>query len=150
MVAQAAQAHSELALGQAREFEFSQSAVTLEMCLETHRLKTSPAFRVAMDIGAIAAGKFNEYRDFFQRFADLLGVSYQLYDDLEDAEANPASSVDCLMRTTNCSREDVRRVIMDQYEQYRRKAFECLEELSDVPLKILLWRLTGKVLKDVQ
>ena len=150
MVAQAAQAHSELALGQAREFELLQSAVTLEMCLETHRLKTSPAFRVAMDIGAIAAGKFNDYRVFFQRFADLLGVSYQLHDDLEDAEANPASSVDCLMRTTSCSREDARRVIMDQYEQYRRKAFECLDELTDVPLKILLWRLTGKVLKDVQ
>ncbi len=140
MVAQAAQAHSELALGQAREFELIQSAVTLEMCLETHRLKTSPAFRVAMDIGAIAAGKFNDYRVFFQRFADLLGVSYQLHDDLEDAEANPASSVDCLMRTTSCSREDARRVIMDQYEQYRRKAFECLDELTDVPLKILLWR----------
>ena len=60
MVSQVAQAHSELSLGQAREFEFSQSAVTLEMCLETHRLKTSPAFRVAMDIGAIAAGKFND------------------------------------------------------------------------------------------
>ena len=150
MVDQAAQAHCELALGQAREFELSQSAVTLEMCLETYRLKTSPAFRVAMNIGAIAAGKFNEYRDFFQRFADLMGVSYQLYDDLEDTEANPASAVDCLMLARSCSREDARRVIMDQYEQYRHKAFECLEELSDVPLKILLWRLMGKVLKDVQ
>ena len=27
---------------------------------------------------------------------------------------------------------------------------DTIEELSDVPLKILLWRLTGKVLKDVQ
>ena len=150
MVDQAAQAHCELALGQAREFELSQSAVTLEMCLETYRLKTSPAFRVAMNIGAIAAGKFNEYRDFFQRFADLMGVSYQLYDDLEDTEANPASAVDCLMLARGYSREDARRVIMDQYEQYRHKAFECLEELSNVPLKILLWRLMGKVLKDVQ
>ena len=150
MVDQAAQAHCELALGQAREFELSQSAVTLEMCLETYRLKTSPAFRVAMNIGAIAAGKFNEYRDFFQRFADLMGVSYQLCDDLEDTEANPASAVDCLMLARSCSREDARRVIMDQYEQYRHKAFECLEELSNVPLKILLWRLMGKVLKDVQ
>ena len=149
MADQAAQAHCELALGQAREFEFSQSTVTLEMCLETYRLKTSPAFRVAMNIGAIAAGKYNDYRDFFQRFADLIGVAYQLYDDLEDTESNPASSVDCLMRARSCSREDARRVIMDEYEQYRRKAFECLEELSDVPLKILLWRLMGKVLKDV-
>ena len=149
MVDQAAQAHCELALGQAREFELSQAAMTLEMCLETYRLKTSPAFRVAMNIGAIAAGKYDEYRDFFQRFADLIGVAYQLYDDLEDTEANPASSVDCLMLTKSCNREDARRVIMDEYEQYRRKAFECLEELSDVPLKILLWRLMGKVLKDV-
>ena len=149
MVDQAAQAHCELALGQAREFELSQSAVTLEMCLETYRLKTSPAFRVAMNIGAIAAGKYDEYHDFFQRFADLIGVAYQLYDDLEDTEANPASSVDCLMLTKSCSREDARRVIMDEYEQYRHKAFECLEELIDVPLKILLWRLMGKVLKDV-
>jgi hypothetical protein len=121
----------------------------LQQCLETHRLKTAPAFRVAMAMGAIAAGKFEEYQTVFREFADLFGVSYQLHDDLDDTSDNPASAVDCLMRHNNISRESARKEITALYESYRRDTYNVLEKITDPLLKIFMYRLVGKVLKDV-
>ena len=148
LCAQAAQAHCELSLGQAQEFECSGKDVTLEQCLETHRLKTAPAFRVALYMGAIAAGKFAEYQTLFHEFADLFGVSYQLQDDLDDTADNPASVVDSLMRQNNIPRDAARAEIATLYETYRSKTYHVLENVTDPLLKIFMYRLIGKVLKD--
>ena len=146
---QASQAHSELSLGQAQEFESLDKVVSLEQSIETHRLKTAPAFRVAMFLGAIAAGKFDEYRDVFQRISDNLGIAYQIADDLEDIHTNPASVVDCLMRSNNIDRESARIEISELLNDFKLKIFTTLEEITDPVLKIFLYRLIGKVLKDV-
>lgn len=146
---QAARAHSELSLGQAQEFESRGKTISLERCLETHRLKTAPAFRVSLYMGAVAAGKFETYRDLFHEFADLFGISYQLRDDLEDATDNPASAVDGLMQNRSLSREEARKEITALYETYRMKTYEILEEIDDTLLKIFMYHLTGKVLEDV-
>ena len=145
---QAARAHCELALGQAQEFESLGQNISLEQCLETHRLKTAPAFRVSLYMGAIAAGKFEQYREVFNSFADSLGVSYQLLDDLEDTHSNPASAVDCLMRTGNIDRETARAEISALYNTYKQKTFTTLEPINDSVLKTFLYRLSGRVLKD--
>ena len=149
LLTQTALAHCELSQGQAREFESYRKDVSIEQCLETHRLKTAPAFRVALLMGAVAARKFDVYRDVFYEFADLFGISYQLQDDLEDTQENPSSSVDCLMRTSAVSREEARREIAVLYEAYREKTYDVLEKIDDPVVKILLYRLIGKVLKDV-
>ena len=149
LMIQAAQAHCELSLGQAQEFELRGKKITLEQCLETHRLKTAPAFRVSLYMGAIAAEAFEKYRDVFHEFADMFGISYQLHDDLEDVAANPASAVDCLMLSKNVSREDARHEITSLYETYRTKTYEVLENVDDTTLKIFMYHLIGKVLEDV-
>jgi hypothetical protein len=149
LYAQAAQAHCELALGQAQEFESLNKNFSLEQCLETHRLKTAPAFRVSMYMGAIAAGKFEQYREIFHAYANSLGVAYQLFDDLEDTHSNPASAVDCLMRTENMDRETARAEISELYKSYKQKTFSDLECITDPVLKTFLYRLSGRVLKDV-
>lgn len=146
---QAAQAHCELALGQAQEFEFLNKNFSLEQCLETHRLKTAPAFRVSMYMGAIAAGKFEQYSEIFHAYANSLGVAYQLFDDLEDTHANPASAIDCLMRTENMDRAKARAEITELYKTYKQKTFSVLEDINDPVLKTFLYRLSGRVLKDV-
>jgi len=147
---EASLAHCELSLGQAREFEaLQQQNLRQEDCLEIYRLKTSPAFRVALFAGAIAAGRFHEFRELLQAFSDKLGVAYQLFDDLEDAEENPASIVDVLMKTNNWGREAAREEAIRMYHVQHEEIYEILEQLDDVPLKIFLYRLTGKVLKDV-
>lgn len=148
LMAQAAQAHCELALGQAQEFESIAESITLEQCLETHRLKTAPAFRVALNMGAVSARQFEPYCEIFHRYADSLGISYQLLDDLEDTADNPASAVDCLMRKNDVDRETARSEIATLYESYRTQTYDILERITDPPLKIAMYRLTGKVLKD--
>lgn len=150
LAAEAAVAHCELALGQAREFEaLRKNDLKAEDCLEIHRLKTAPAFRVALFAAAIAAGRFDELRDLFHAFSDGLGAAYQLYDDLEDEAENPASAVDVLMRTNGWDRETARTGTARMYRAQREDIYELLEQVGDVPLKIFLYRLAGKVLKDV-
>jgi len=149
LTAQAAQAHCELSLGQAQELESLNKNITLDQCLETHRLKTAPAFRVPMFMGAIAAGKFDEFQTIFHEFSDHFGISYQLRDDLDDTSSNPASAVDCLIRNTIATRESARAQIAALYETYRLKSYNILEKITDPLLKIFMYRLIGKVLKDV-
>ena len=147
---EASLAHCELALGQAKEFEaLRQPVFTIEECLDIHRLKTAPAFRVALYAAAIAAGRFDGLRGLFHAFSDKLGVAYQLYDDLEDTEDNPASAVDVLMRSNGWDRETARAETVRLYQEQREDIYELLEQVGDVPLKIFLYRLAGKVLKDV-
>jgi len=147
---EAAQAHCELSLGQAREFEaLRDPASGVEECLEIHRLKTAPAFRVALFAGAIAAGRFAELRDLFHAFSAKLGVAYQLHDDLEDEGDNPASAVDVLMRSNSWDREQARAETIRKYQALRDEIYELLEAVANVPLKIFLYRLAGKVLNDV-
>ena len=150
LTAEAAAAHCELALGQAREFEALQKqALNAEECLEIHRLKTAPAFRVALFAAAIAAGRFQEFRALFHAFSDRLGAAYQLHDDLEDEGENPASAVDVLMRSNGWDRETARVETGRMYLAQRDDIYELLEQVGDVPLKVFLYRLAGKVLKDV-
>ena len=150
LASEAAQAHCELALGQAKEFEALQKRnLQPEDCLEVHRLKTAPAFRVALYAGAIAAGRFDELRDLFHVFSDRLGAAYQLYDDLEDTADNPASAVDVLMKANNWDRETARAETVRLYQAQRDGIYDLLETVGDVPLKIFLYRLAGKVLNDV-
>lgn len=147
---EAAAAHCELALGQAKEFEaLKKNDLKPEDCLEIHRLKTAPAFRVALFAAAIAAGRFDELRAVLHAFSDKLGVAYQLYDDLEDTDDNPASAVDVLMRSNKWDREAARAETVRMYQTQRESIYELLEQVGDVPLKIFLYRLAGKVLKDV-
>ena len=150
LTAEAAAAHCELALGQAREFEaLRQTVCRPEECLEIHRLKTAPAFRVALFAAAIAAGRFRELRALFHAFSDKLGAAYQLYDDLEDTDENPASAVDVLMRSNGWDRGTARAETVRMYQAQREDIYELLEQVGDVPLKIFLYRLAGKVLNDV-
>ena len=150
LASEAALAHCELALGQAKEFEALQKRnLRPEDCLEIHRLKTAPAFRVALFAGAIAAGRFGELRNLFHDFSDRLGAAYQLYDDLEDTADNPASAVDVLMRANKWDRETARAETVRLYRAQRDGIYDLLETVDNVPLKIFLYRLAGKVLNDV-
>ena len=150
LASEAAQAHCELALGQAKEFEALQkNDLQPEGCLEIHRLKTAPAFRVALFAAAIAAGRFDELRALFHAFSDKLGMAYQMYDDLEDTADNPASAVDVLMQANRWNRDTARAETIRLYQAQRDSIYDLLETVGDVPLKIFLYRLAGKVLNDV-
>ena len=149
MLAEAARAHCELTLGQSLEFETSGQPRDLETCLTIDRLKTVPAFRVALLLGAIAADGLEVHRDLLETFSDAFGIAFQLRDDLDDETPNPASAVDGVMQARSLPREAARAIIADAYRDYRSRAYAALEPLTDPALKILLYRLIGKVLTDV-
>jgi len=56
--------------------------------LEIFRLKTAPAFEVALRLGAIYAGRHAEYSDVLGKYSEALGIAYQIRDDLDDLGAD--------------------------------------------------------------
>ncbi len=142
----AAQGHCELALGQGQELEWRDREMNMEMLLDVFRLKTAPAFRVALEIGALAAGRLQDCRGVFTEFSEALGIAYQLLDDLIDKAEDNSSAVFLYARTWQVPADEARRAVQEIYFNYREKAFAELEKLDCQPLKSLLFRMTGKIL----
>ena len=88
----AAEGHRQLCLGQGAELEWARNPRVLgttEM-LEIFRRKTSPAFEVALRLGATYGGAPDDVHDTLTRYSDALGVAYQIRDDVEDLTATDA------------------------------------------------------------
>jgi geranylgeranyl diphosphate synthase type II len=75
-----------LCQGQGDELHWSRSPVQLasRQVLEIFRLKTSPAFDLALQLAAIAAGRGDALAAPLRAYSDPLGIAYQIQDDLED------------------------------------------------------------------
>jgi geranylgeranyl diphosphate synthase, type II len=78
--------HRTLCLGQGRELAWSRNPkpLTVNEVLDTFRMKTAPAFEVALSLGAILAGCDEQIGDVPRKYSDALGIAYQIRDDLED------------------------------------------------------------------
>jgi len=87
MLETAARGHCTLCLGQGDELEWTKKpeALSLEGVLEIFRKKTSPAFEVAVQLGAICGGADELLCKSLRHFSEALGVAYQIKDDMEDA-----------------------------------------------------------------
>jgi len=85
-VREAAAAQRLLCQGQGAELAWSRSPSQLasRQVLEIFRLKTSPAFDVALQLAAIGAGRSDEVRDSLRAYSEAVGIAYQIKDDLED------------------------------------------------------------------
>ena len=82
----AAHGHRTLCLGQGRELAWSRAPrpLTVDEVLDIFRMKTAPAFAVALSQGAILAGCDEQVGAVLKQYSDALGVAYQIKDDLED------------------------------------------------------------------
>jgi geranylgeranyl pyrophosphate synthase len=82
----AAAGHRELCLGQGAELSWMQNPapLTADEVLEIFRRKTSPAFQVALGIGAALGGADAETQEVLREYSDALGIAYQIRDDIED------------------------------------------------------------------
>jgi geranylgeranyl pyrophosphate synthase len=85
----AAEGHRQLCLGQGAELEWAKGPrpLTASDVLEIFRRKTSPAFEVALRLGAAYAGAPPAVHETLTRYSDALGIAYQIRDDLEDLDA---------------------------------------------------------------
>jgi geranylgeranyl pyrophosphate synthase len=88
----AAAGHRQLCLGQGAELEWARHPRVLNVTdvLEIFRQKTSPAFEVALRIGAAYAGAPDEVHETLTRYSDALGIAYQIRDDVEDLTVTDA------------------------------------------------------------
>jgi geranylgeranyl pyrophosphate synthase len=83
----ASRGHRDLAVGQGEELAWCRSPGPLraDWVLDVFRLKTAPAFEVALRLGASCAGDTEPGADALTRFSAALGIAYQIRDDIEDA-----------------------------------------------------------------
>jgi geranylgeranyl pyrophosphate synthase len=82
----AAAGHRELCIGQGAELAWMKQPepLTADRALDIFRRKTSPAFQVALGIGAALAGASAETQQVLRDYSEALGIAYQIRDDLED------------------------------------------------------------------
>ncbi len=86
--------HRTLCLGQGAELSWARNPEVLKSTevLRIFERKTSPAFDVALRLGALYAGANEKTLDVIARYSRSLGLAYQVRDDLddlaEDAEAS--------------------------------------------------------------
>ena len=88
----AADGHRQLCLGQGAELEWVRHPRVMPPAevLEIFRRKTSPAFAVALRLGAAYAGAPDDVHATLERYSDALGVAYQIRDDLADLTGGDA------------------------------------------------------------
>src|SRR3546814_83377 len=67
------------------------SPLRVEELERLHALKTGALLRAAVRLGAIAAGVDANTREHLDRFADALGLAFQVRDDLLDVEGDSAT-----------------------------------------------------------
>ena len=86
MLAAAVQGHRNLCLGQGNELSWMRRPRPLSVVevIDIFRKKTSPAFEVALKLGAILAGRGDELNDVLEQYSRSLGIAYQIRDDIED------------------------------------------------------------------
>jgi geranylgeranyl diphosphate synthase, type II len=82
----ASRGHRNLCLGQGRELVWIRTPrpMAVSEVLDIFRLKTAPAFEVALTLGAILAGADEKVLDALKQYSDSLGIAYQIRDDLDD------------------------------------------------------------------
>ena len=90
----AAAGHRELCVGQGAELSWMQAPapLTSDAVIDIFRGKTSPAFQVALGIGAALAGATPDTQRALSEYSEALGIAYQIRDDLEDL-TQPESAI---------------------------------------------------------
>jgi geranylgeranyl diphosphate synthase, type II len=155
----AAEAHRRLCLGQGLELAGmrEQRIMPSSEVLRVFRWKTSPAFEVALQLGAIAAGAEEEVFSVLTDFSDALGVAYQIQDDLddlnEDADAALPRPIEpsllyALAKEQDSSMDATKEKAELLLEHYKNEAIRALNPLKHAGLKTLLRRLASRIIKD--
>ena len=82
----AAKAHRDMCLGQGNELSWMRSPgpLTTAEVIDIFRMKTSPAFAVALKLGALFAGADDGLTNVLKQYSDALGIAYQIRDDIND------------------------------------------------------------------
>ena len=161
MLSAAAGGHRDLCIGQGEELNRLRRAnpLTVEQVLEIFRLKTAPAFSVALSLGSLAAGAGNNVQQAFKHYSDSLGIAYQIRDDLNDwmdqggKPGTPGPSILlAIAHQYGKALADARTFDRGQQllEYHKQRAIRSLRSLENANLKGLLRRVVGKIFNDIE
>lgn len=94
MLKVASHGHRDLSLGQGEEllWRSNEKLLTEEEILRIFSNKTSPAFEVALQFGAILADAGEEVQKIISEYSNALGIAYQINDDLDDFKQESIAS----------------------------------------------------------
>ncbi|BCS95776.1 farnesyl-diphosphate synthase [Desulfoluna limicola] len=75
--------------GQMRDIEAEGTPLDLEALKELHGLKTGALIRASVEAGAVMGGATSGERDALKRYADKIGLAFQVTDDILNVEGDP-------------------------------------------------------------
>ena len=171
--------HRSMCIGQGAELMTRHKGVILPVddILIIFANKTSSAFKVALLTGAIAGGADEASIRLLDQFSYLLGLAYQLKDDLEDLTGNNFNNfpnLSVLVAMLNEKANDTDRIslqeiilqdktedllrmfekyavkdkITDLLKEYLAKTELCIENFQNIRLKLALNEIMGKAFRD--
>jgi geranylgeranyl diphosphate synthase, type II len=172
--------HKALSLGQGAELlaQHGNKILTMNEILYIFQNKTSAAFRVSLMIGAIAAGADKNALAQLDHFSHLIGIAYQMKDDLEDfmpgsnssavqvqsalmamlAEKAGADDFESLKEAVTCNNAEFVQNLVDKYsvreeltlllKDYLHQTEICLGNIQNIRLKLALNEIVGKTFRD--
>ena len=170
----AAQGHRSFCLGQGSELAWMRTPtpLTVREVLDIFRMKTAPAFEVALRLGAILAGCDEQVHEVLRQYSESLGIAYQIRDDLDDLRSphrdellngdRPSILLALAQeKTTEAGGEpaayglqptasllEVEAAAWRLLEAYKSQAIGSLIALKNASLKGLLRRVIGKIFND--
>jgi geranylgeranyl pyrophosphate synthase len=156
----------------------SKEILSLSEMLELFDNKTSAAFRVSLLLGAAVGGASHDMIEVLSRFSKFIGIAYQIKDDLSDyqgskgdiavrkfsillsvlSEKLPLSEKEILLNAFSTDDYDAIYELIDQHKiqdttkeiliNTIQEAKDCLENISNMGLKLALHEILGKIFKD--
>ncbi len=162
----AATAHRELTLGQGDELLIRKrkNPPTQDEMIRIFQQKTSPAFTVALRLGAVLADADDAIGQSLETYCAALGVAYQIHDDLQDTEetrrGQPSLILALALQTeplpenddwrhgikmSKTTEETVRKRACQLREHYRHQAVRALAPIQNARVKTMLAQLAGRL-----
>ncbi|MBN1509484.1 MAG: polyprenyl synthetase family protein [Sedimentisphaerales bacterium] len=170
----AARGHRSLCLGQGSELAWMRKPglMTVREVLDIFRMKTAPAFEVALNLGAILAGCDELVHEALRHYSESLGIAYQIRDDLEDLrsphkeelfngrrpsillamahERNAAGQLSPCEVPSTAHVTEIEASAWRLMEAYKSQAIASCIALTNASLKGLLRRVIGKMFNDFE
>ncbi len=145
----ASEGHRQLCRGQGAELESMAAGQLLgeAAMIEIFAQKTSPAFAVALKVGAILADADAAMLEALDAYSRTLGIAYQIRDDLHDYQSgrmDKAFSIIASMARGGDEDQAVRRA-RRLLEAYRKQAIESLEAVKQSDCKAFLRKVITKL-----
>ncbi len=160
MIRIAADGQRELCRGQGLELAWQRdpSPLTPGQVLEIFKQKTSPAFSVALLLGAAHAGQLDAVRGVLETYSEAVGIAYQIRDDIDDRTEDTQGSqavrpniIEAIARERYQGRQaEAQENVLMLLERYKEQAIRSLQDLDNANLKGLLRRLSGKMFTELE